>query len=172
MPGTHVEISRAGFASAEVSVVQSHHRNHTANGCTSLPTAMTWRRCLFILSGCADVSPRITPRVEAPWRILTGFSGSRKSAYSQRLTTSDVRRESWSNTRAHVLGVICPVTGVTPTGRDCHLCRSTEYLVAAEDVFVGTAPPGDDGARNAQSGRRDELQTAAPIIWIVSVLAL
>ncbi|MBW1964402.1 MAG: hypothetical protein JRI40_04155 [Deltaproteobacteria bacterium] len=71
-----------------------------------------------------------------------------------------------------MFGVICPVTGVMLAESACHSDRSAEYSLAAEDVLVGTAPPGADGARNAQSGWSDLLRTAEPIVWIMSGLAL
>ena len=71
-----------------------------------------------------------------------------------------------------MLRVMCPVTGVMPEGSACHLERSAEYSVAAEDVLVGMAPPGDEGARNAQSGAPDLVRTAEPIVWTMSGLAL
>jgi hypothetical protein len=59
-----------------------------------------------------------------------------------------------------------------PAGSACHADRSAEYAEAAEDVLVGLAPPGDDGAKNAQSSSPDPLRTAEPIVWIMSGLAL
>ena len=132
-------------------VGQFNHLSHTANGSTSLPTAMTWRKRFFIRSGCADVFPRATPTVDAPCRILTGSSRLKKSAYCHRSTIVDSWSLRSSNTSAQVLLVICPVTGLMPMGSLYHFDRSCEYSSAASEVLVGTAPPGEDGARNAQS---------------------
>ena len=59
-----------------------------------------------------------------------------------------------------------------PEGSACHSDLSIEYSVAAQEVLVGIAPPGDDGATNAQSGAPDLARTVEPIVWIMSGFAL
>jgi len=55
-----------------------------------------------------------------------------------------------SKTSAHAFFVMSPVTGPMPGGSACHVDKSAEYSEAAEAVFVGVAPPRDEGPRNRQ----------------------